>query len=161
MAGPDELGSDTLSSASPAVEITFAACEAKYVLATPGVNAPNCAGRAERQRQGRRHAAADGAGRLVPYVAGGGPVPAAGRPRAREVGHRVLEAAERCARVETPSRPKPHRSVSSVAMPGPSVKPTDGLEIHAAAFSVPAGCGPAVHGARPVSKPWSPSPRRP
>ena len=65
-----------------------------------------------------------------------------------------FSAAERWARVVMPSRPKPQSSVSSVAMPGPSVKPTDGLATHAAAFSVPAGCGPATHGARPDSKPW-------
>ena len=40
----DELGSATLSSASPAVEITVAVVDASYVLATPGVNAPNVAG---------------------------------------------------------------------------------------------------------------------
>src|SRR5690242_10272301 len=38
------LGSATLSVASPAVEITVACVDAVYSLATPGVNAPNCAG---------------------------------------------------------------------------------------------------------------------
>ena len=38
------LGSATLSSASPAVETTFAVVDAEYSRATPGVNAPNCAG---------------------------------------------------------------------------------------------------------------------
>ena len=37
-------GSETLRSASPAVEMTFADELAVYVLATPGVNAPNVAG---------------------------------------------------------------------------------------------------------------------
>src|SRR4051794_20595711 len=40
---PVELGSETLSSASPAVEMTLALVEDRYVLATPGVNAPNVA----------------------------------------------------------------------------------------------------------------------
>ena len=39
-----ELGSATLSVASPAVETTVAVVEARYVLVIPGVNAPNCAG---------------------------------------------------------------------------------------------------------------------
>ena len=38
------FGSDTLRSASPAVETTVACDEAAYVFATPGVNAPNVAG---------------------------------------------------------------------------------------------------------------------
>src|SRR5215207_6995227 len=38
------FGSDTLRSASPAVETTVACDVAAYVLATPGVNAPNAAG---------------------------------------------------------------------------------------------------------------------
>src|SRR6478752_6884060 len=38
------LGSETLSVASPAVEITFAVVEALYVRATPGVNGPKAAG---------------------------------------------------------------------------------------------------------------------
>jgi hypothetical protein len=38
------LGSATVSAASPAVEMTFAVVDAVYVLATPGVNAPNAAG---------------------------------------------------------------------------------------------------------------------
>ena len=58
-----ELGSATLSSASPADEITFAVVEACTSSSTPGVNAPNWAGGAERQRQRGRHGAADGAGR--------------------------------------------------------------------------------------------------
>ena len=37
-------GSATLSSASPAVEITFAVPVASYVLSMPGVNAPKLAG---------------------------------------------------------------------------------------------------------------------
>src|SRR3954468_11673023 len=37
-------GSDTVSAASPAVEITLAVVDAAYSLATPGVNAPNEAG---------------------------------------------------------------------------------------------------------------------
>src|SRR4051794_35817468 len=41
---PNEDGSDTLNSASPAVEVTTPVVEAKYVCRTPGVNAPNCAG---------------------------------------------------------------------------------------------------------------------
>src|SRR3954447_7163570 len=41
---PTEDGSATLSSASPAVEMTFAVVEAVYVLVTPGVNAPKLPG---------------------------------------------------------------------------------------------------------------------
>src|SRR3954451_21058376 len=37
---PTLLGSLTLRSASPAVEMTLAVVEARYVLVTPGVNAP-------------------------------------------------------------------------------------------------------------------------
>src|SRR3954468_15926770 len=37
-------GSETLSAASPAVEITFAGVVAVYSFATPGVKAPNVAG---------------------------------------------------------------------------------------------------------------------
>src|ERR1700712_5248799 len=37
------LGSATLSCASPALEITLAVVEARYVFVTPGVNGPNCA----------------------------------------------------------------------------------------------------------------------
>src|SRR5689334_9639606 len=39
-----ELGSATLSAASPAVEMTLAVVPAVYVLPRPGVNAPNEAG---------------------------------------------------------------------------------------------------------------------
>ena len=38
------LGSETLSVASPALEITFAVVEAVYSRSTPAVNAPNVAG---------------------------------------------------------------------------------------------------------------------
>ena len=55
---PTEVGSATLSSASPAVEMTFAVVEARYVLVMPGVNAPNVRRRAERQRQRGRDGAA-------------------------------------------------------------------------------------------------------
>ena len=44
MAGGVLLGSATLSSASPAVEMTLAVVEASYVFVMPGVNAPNEAG---------------------------------------------------------------------------------------------------------------------
>src|ERR1700742_3215500 len=37
-------GSDTVSAASPAVEMTSAALDAVYVLSTPGVNAPKLTG---------------------------------------------------------------------------------------------------------------------
>src|SRR5690349_24981577 len=37
-------GSETVSAASPAVEMTFAFVDAVYSFATPGVNAPNEAG---------------------------------------------------------------------------------------------------------------------
>src|SRR4051795_12072536 len=37
-------GSETLSAASPAVEMTFAVVCAVYVFSTPGVNGPNDAG---------------------------------------------------------------------------------------------------------------------
>src|SRR5690606_33197051 len=40
-----ELGSETVSVPSPAVEITFALVVAVYVCATPGMNGENCAGR--------------------------------------------------------------------------------------------------------------------
>ncbi len=53
------LGSATDSVASPAEEITVAVVDAVYSRATPGVNAPNEAGGAERQRERRRHRADD------------------------------------------------------------------------------------------------------
>src|SRR3954454_5910807 len=41
---PTEDGSATLSNASPAVEVTVAGVDAKYVFVTPGVKAPNAPG---------------------------------------------------------------------------------------------------------------------
>src|SRR5262249_427271 len=41
--GASAFSSATLSSASPALETTFALAVAEYVLATPGVNAPKLA----------------------------------------------------------------------------------------------------------------------
>ena len=59
------LGSETLSVASPAVEMTLAVVLAVYVLATPGVNAPNDGGRAERERERRRDGAGGAAGDVL------------------------------------------------------------------------------------------------
>ena len=47
--GAFELGSATLSAASPADEMTLAVVDAVYVFATPGVNGPKRRRRAERQ----------------------------------------------------------------------------------------------------------------
>ena len=89
---PNEHGSDTLSSASPAVEMTFAVVEAKYVFARPGVNAPNDAAGPSVSDSVAGTVPPTVPGTLVPYVAGGG---TAGRrrvgPRAREVRDRVLQ----------------------------------------------------------------------
>ena len=55
------MGRETLSAASPAVEITVAVVVAVYSRATPGRERRERRRRPERQRQRRRHGAADGA----------------------------------------------------------------------------------------------------
>src|SRR4051812_2255223 len=151
---PNELGSATLRSALPADEVTLAVVVAKYVSLTPALKDPNVAAGPSVSDSVAGTLPPTVPSVLVEYVAGGGPEAGgvAGRGRCRYVSA-SFSAAERSARGEMPSRPKPQSMVSSVAMPGPSAKPTAPRATHAASFSVPAGCGPATNGASPDSKP--------
>src|SRR4051812_27774917 len=146
---PNELGSATLRSALPADEVTLAVVVAKYVSLTPALKDPNVAAGPSVSDSVAGTLPPTVPSLLVEYVAGGGPGAGGGFVRTRcRYASASCSAAERSARVEMPSRPKPHSSVSSVATPGPSAKPTAPRATHVASWAVPAGCGPASHGAR-------------